>query len=264
MRGRAGRTHRAGRCPLGDDPCRARDRPGRGRRSVRVRRPRRAVGGTDGFGRLGERGPRRRRRAPTAVAVGHRRSRAGKVGAVRRRARLTGGKAVALTFDDGPHPTWTPKVLDLLRAARRQGDVLRGRRAGAAHPRAGAADRPRGPHAVQPHLAARARPRHPARRARSGPNLRAHQPRDPPGGAGREDPVLPPAGRHVDGGRGRGRPRAGHDVRWTGTSTRGTGTTPTRRPDRHPGGRPRPRPARSSCCTTAAATGTARWPPAPA
>ncbi|BCB86146.1 polysaccharide deacetylase family protein [Phytohabitans suffuscus] len=29
--------------------------------------------------------------------------------------RLTGSKKVALTFDDGPHPTWTPKVLDLLR-----------------------------------------------------------------------------------------------------------------------------------------------------
>jgi peptidoglycan/xylan/chitin deacetylase (PgdA/CDA1 family) len=30
--------------------------------------------------------------------------------------RLTGTKAVALTFDDGPHPTWTPKLLDLLKA----------------------------------------------------------------------------------------------------------------------------------------------------
>jgi peptidoglycan/xylan/chitin deacetylase (PgdA/CDA1 family) len=29
---------------------------------------------------------------------------------------MTGSKSVALTFDDGPHPTWTPKVLDLLRA----------------------------------------------------------------------------------------------------------------------------------------------------
>jgi peptidoglycan/xylan/chitin deacetylase (PgdA/CDA1 family) len=32
--------------------------------------------------------------------------------------RLTGSKAVALTFDDGPHPEWTPKVLDRLRAER--------------------------------------------------------------------------------------------------------------------------------------------------
>lgn len=32
--------------------------------------------------------------------------------------RLTGSKAVALTFDDGPHPDWTPKVLDQLRATR--------------------------------------------------------------------------------------------------------------------------------------------------
>ncbi|GAB3151076.1 hypothetical protein GCM10027290_39540 [Micromonospora sonneratiae] len=32
--------------------------------------------------------------------------------------RVTGVKAVALTFDDGPHPVWTPKVLDQLRAAK--------------------------------------------------------------------------------------------------------------------------------------------------
>ena len=32
--------------------------------------------------------------------------------------RMTGVKAVALTFDDGPHPDWTPKVLDRLRAAK--------------------------------------------------------------------------------------------------------------------------------------------------
>ncbi|MEV0717406.1 polysaccharide deacetylase family protein [Asanoa sp. NPDC050611] len=31
--------------------------------------------------------------------------------------RLTGRKTVALTFDDGPHPTWTPQVLDRLKAA---------------------------------------------------------------------------------------------------------------------------------------------------
>jgi peptidoglycan/xylan/chitin deacetylase (PgdA/CDA1 family) len=30
--------------------------------------------------------------------------------------RVTGVRAVALTFDDGPHATWTPKVLDLLKA----------------------------------------------------------------------------------------------------------------------------------------------------
>jgi peptidoglycan-N-acetylglucosamine deacetylase len=29
----------------------------------------------------------------------------------------TGGRAVALTFDDGPHPVWTPLLLDYLRAA---------------------------------------------------------------------------------------------------------------------------------------------------
>ncbi|MDW5327860.1 polysaccharide deacetylase family protein [Plantactinospora sp. KLBMP9567] len=31
--------------------------------------------------------------------------------------RLTGVRGVALTFDDGPHPQWTPKVLDQLRRA---------------------------------------------------------------------------------------------------------------------------------------------------
>ena len=31
--------------------------------------------------------------------------------------RTTGTRAVALTFDDGPHPIWTPKVLDQLRKA---------------------------------------------------------------------------------------------------------------------------------------------------
>jgi peptidoglycan/xylan/chitin deacetylase (PgdA/CDA1 family) len=31
--------------------------------------------------------------------------------------RLTGKRAVALTFDDGPNPQWTPLVLDLLRGA---------------------------------------------------------------------------------------------------------------------------------------------------
>jgi peptidoglycan-N-acetylglucosamine deacetylase len=31
--------------------------------------------------------------------------------------RTTGLKAVAVTFDDGPHPVWTPKVLDQLRKA---------------------------------------------------------------------------------------------------------------------------------------------------
>ncbi|MFG1949879.1 polysaccharide deacetylase family protein [Micromonospora sp. NPDC048830] len=34
--------------------------------------------------------------------------------------RTTGTRAVALTFDDGPDPTWTPKILDQLRAAKVQ------------------------------------------------------------------------------------------------------------------------------------------------
>ncbi|MEH1012500.1 polysaccharide deacetylase family protein [Micromonospora sp. CPCC 206060] len=45
-----------------------------------------------------------RRPAPTALPPGLRRT--------------TGVRGVALTFDDGPHPQWTPKVLDQLRAAR--------------------------------------------------------------------------------------------------------------------------------------------------
>lgn len=32
--------------------------------------------------------------------------------------RKTGTEAVALTFDDGPHPAWTPRILDELRAAK--------------------------------------------------------------------------------------------------------------------------------------------------
>ena len=85
---------------------------------------------------------------------------------------------VALTFDDGPDPRWTPAVLAALRAARRDGDVLRARRsASAAIPtlvRAALADG----HAVEVHAdrhvrhadmtrdAARARPRPRARRPR--------------------------------------------------------------------------------------------------
>jgi len=42
------------------------------------------------------------------------RGRGGPYGSVR----MTGKKAVALTFDDGPHPVWTPQVLDRLRASK--------------------------------------------------------------------------------------------------------------------------------------------------
>lgn len=34
--------------------------------------------------------------------------------------RTTGAEGVALTFDDGPDPTWTPKILDQLKAAKAQ------------------------------------------------------------------------------------------------------------------------------------------------
>ena len=39
-------------------------------------------------------------------------------------------KKVAITFDDGPDPTWTPKILDVLKEKNAQGDVLPDRRAG--------------------------------------------------------------------------------------------------------------------------------------
>ncbi|WP_229398893.1 polysaccharide deacetylase family protein [Micromonospora okii] len=47
--------------------------------------------------------PPRLRPAPTTLPAGLRRT--------------TGTRAVALTFDDGPHPVWTPKLLAELRAA---------------------------------------------------------------------------------------------------------------------------------------------------
>ncbi|RGC68999.1 Peptidoglycan-N-acetylmuramic acid deacetylase PdaC [Micromonospora sp. MW-13] len=47
--------------------------------------------------------PPRLRPAPTTLPAGLRRT--------------SGGRAVALTFDDGPDPIWTPKILDQLRRA---------------------------------------------------------------------------------------------------------------------------------------------------
>jgi peptidoglycan-N-acetylglucosamine deacetylase len=74
-----------------------------------------AVGGTNGFGRSAS-GAKPSPPAPTPSPSVTRKPR-GKVGPFGSR-RMTGGKAVALTFDDGPHAIWTPQVLDRLRAAR--------------------------------------------------------------------------------------------------------------------------------------------------
>ena len=35
-----------------------------------------------------------------------------------------GEHQVALTFDDGPDPKWTPRILDILKAAEREGGVF--------------------------------------------------------------------------------------------------------------------------------------------
>ena len=74
-----------------------------------------AVGGTNGFGRSAS-GAKPSPPAPSPSPSVTKKPR-GKIGPFGSR-RLTGGKAVALTFDDGPHAVWTPQVLDRLRAAR--------------------------------------------------------------------------------------------------------------------------------------------------
>ncbi|WP_281891778.1 polysaccharide deacetylase family protein [Phytohabitans aurantiacus] len=50
--------------------------------------------------------------APTKTTKPGPRSKVGPFGT----RRMTGSRGVALTFDDGPNPSWTPQVLDLLRA----------------------------------------------------------------------------------------------------------------------------------------------------
>ena len=68
-------------------------------------------------------------------------------------------KTVALTFDDGPDPEWTPQMLAVLAQLPRARDVLRRRLPGGALPRPGAGD---------PGLRLRDRPAHlhPSRAAR--------------------------------------------------------------------------------------------------
>ncbi len=59
---------------------------------------------------------------------------------------------IALTFDDGPDPQWTPAILDILGPARRARDVLRHRLEGQRAPGADAPDSRRGSRARRTHL----------------------------------------------------------------------------------------------------------------
>jgi hypothetical protein len=60
-------------------------------------------------------------------------------------------REVALTFDDGPNPPYTDRILDVLKAERAR-DLLRGRPRGRGLPRDAAPHRTRGPRDRQPHL----------------------------------------------------------------------------------------------------------------
>jgi peptidoglycan/xylan/chitin deacetylase (PgdA/CDA1 family) len=68
-----------------------------------------------GMGRRGLSAPAVQAHPPTPVAAVRAARPAAATGGMRY---TTGGRAVALTFDDGPHPVWTPLLLDRLRAAR--------------------------------------------------------------------------------------------------------------------------------------------------
>ena len=65
-----------------------------------------------------------------------------------------GGRRIALTFDDGPDPEATPRLLRAPGRARRPGHVLPHRRARRAEPRRGARDQGRGTRGREPHVAA--------------------------------------------------------------------------------------------------------------
>ena len=141
-----------------------------------------------------------------------------------------GGARVALTFDDGPHPVTTRRILDDARADPPPRDVLRAGREGAPpsgrrsrdscrRPYARGARRSSRPVALLPHAVARAR-------------------RDPPGGAGgrgrdgRTAPLLPSAARpHERHHRTRGARRAGVTlVGWSVARLRRHARTNARRP----------------------------------
>ena len=59
---------------------------------------------------------------------------------------------VALSFDDGPDPKWTPKILDILKAQARQRRLHGDRRGGAGQRRPAAPLHARRPRDRQPHL----------------------------------------------------------------------------------------------------------------
>ena len=122
----------------------------------------------------------------------------------------TGTPRLALTFDDGPDPRYTPQVLAMLREFDVQRHVLRGRRERSEPPRPGPGDRGRRPHPVQPLLAPRRRPGRPVGRRDPGRSP-AHQRGDPGGGAERADRLVPPAGRRLDVPGGVGGAAARHD-----------------------------------------------------
>jgi peptidoglycan-N-acetylglucosamine deacetylase len=77
-----------------------------------------AVGGTNGLGRSANGAkPSPPAPGPSPSATPGPPKPRGKIGPFGSR-RMTGGKTVALTFDDGPHAIWTPQVLDRLRVAK--------------------------------------------------------------------------------------------------------------------------------------------------
>ncbi len=61
-------------------------------------------------------------------------------------------KQVALSFDDGPDPTWTPKILDILKQYNVRGHVFHDRRGGREQRRPDAAGVSRRPRDRQPHV----------------------------------------------------------------------------------------------------------------
>ena len=95
-------------------------------------------------GSRARRGVRVRARSPARrPSAGADRARGGTPAARSGSCAREGVEGVALTFDDGPHPQGTPAVLEILRQARPDGDLLPRRRAGRAAPGAGGRDRRR-------------------------------------------------------------------------------------------------------------------------
>ena len=141
------------------------------------------------------------------------------------------------------------------------GDLLRGRHARCSAPGAGPADRPGGTPALQPQLATTTSISARDRSPRSGPTWTAPTRPSRKAVPGAKVPFYrQPGGRWtpevVGGGQG---PR--HASAALVRSTRRTGTSRPR-PRSASGSTPPPAPARSCCCTTGAAIGPRRSPPA--